>query len=1138
MTPTVLLILALLYVTLLFGVASYSERRDVAGRPTSPLSYALTLGVFCSSWTFYGAVGSMAELAWSHAPIYLGPIALLVLARPVVDRLIAIGHRQRVTSIADFLGARYGKRQTVGGAVAVICLLAVLPYLALQFRALQQIWSVVNTGEVLAPETSSDNVTLLVAVGLALFAILFGARRLDGSERQRGLMQAMAVESLVKLVAFMTVAALSLSYLVFEAGAGWSPPPLTIETFDGDFFAELLIAALAILVLPRQFHVTVVEIESPEQARVASWLFPAYLFAFLVLAVPIAMAGNLLFAGDSQVAADTYVQVLPVALDAGWGVAAAFLGGISAATGMVLVATVAVSIMVTNELITPLLYRISFARSRSLLNLGTLLRRSRQLTVIAVSIAAWLLAAGMSGLPGLSQIGFLSFLGSAQLAPPLLLGLYWYRAHGMAALIGMLAGALLWLVLGVLPMLADPADAMSLGQLTALSLGVNLLLCIALSFVFRLAPADKRQADVFLGNELGPRPLDLSLSPIPVMQLDHLVAPLLSDVGVQRFWRELETTYQQRLLPSDRAPRFVVAAAEAVLANSVGASSAGQIIERLESERQLDLRDLTDLIGTAQRGVFNRESLEAAVENLSHGVSVVDGDLRLVAWNSRYESMFNYPARFLFVGCPIERVYRFNAERGILSTSGRSLEEEVERRLDYMRAGSAHEVERIMPDGRVLHIHGSPMPGGGFVTTYIDITDYREMTQQLEEARQELEARVASGEQTLSERNAMLREENRLRAHAETELRHAYRSKADFMAATSHDLLQPINAARLFAGTLRQQHAAPSSAATWDQLETALARTEQMIAELREMARLDAGKQTIAVTPVSIATVFEAIEAEFAAMAAEKGLALRVMKTTAWVHADAAVLQRLLANLVANAIKYTNHGRVLVGVRQLGNALRVQVCDTGPGIRTEDQARIFREFERLDRGSGPAADGLGLGLSLVNRYAELLGTDVALHSVSGRGSVFSVILPKAQPASSVAVSDSSISDSAKPLSGRIALLDNDPSLLRSLEGLISGFGCRIDAACRIDDIDTRALASGDVDILIVDNHLGDGPTGFEFARQLSIDGIKVLTIVISADDSPSLRDAVRSEGFRFMSKPIEPVRLRALLAALLEEGRH
>lgn len=1132
MTANVLLLLAIGYVGALFLLASFSERWR-GTRPSSPWIYTLTLAVYCSSWTFYGAVGSMTADAWSHTPIYLGPILVFLLGRPVLNRLIDMGHRQRVTSIADFLGARFGKRRAVSAAVSLICLFAVLPYIALQLRALDQVWGVV-TERPSDTDVADLNATLLAAVGLGVFAILFGVRRLGGNERQHGLMHAMAAESLVKLLAFIAVAVLSIGYLLNDTSrvSDWSR---LVPVAHGDHLAHLLVSALAILCLPRQFHVTVVELEQPAQARHIHWAMPLYLGLFMMLAVPVAIAGQHLFAGQSDVAADTFVQRLPMALDSGWVSAAVFLGGISAATSMVLVATVSVSIMITNEILTPLLFRIAMTRSRALLNLGSILRRSRQLTVILILLVAWLLSISFAGRSNLADIGFLSFLGAAQLAPALLLGLYWRRAHGTGVLLGMLAGTVLWLTLGLLPLLQSQdaaATVLSFAELTVLTLGVNTLLAVLVSWRWPRAAADERQAAVFLDTPENVSELDDSPSPIRIAQLRNLIEPLLSGNAAERFWRVLETSYQQRLLPADRAPRFVINAVEAVLANTVGATSARQMLSRLESERQLGVHDLTALVGEAQRSLsFNRESLEAAVEHLSHGVSVVDSELRLVAWNTEYERMFDYPERFLFVGCPIERVYRFNAERGILSTSGRPLEEEIARRLSYMREGSAHQFERLMPDGRVLEIKGRPLPGGGFVTTYVDVSEYREIVTQLREVQGELQSRLASGEQALSERNAELRSEVRARSEAELKAREAFQSKAHFMAATSHDLLQPINAARLLGEVLREN---PNDSQSLAQLLASLDRAQSMIEELREFARIDADDPEIRSEAVSLSTLFARLAATFTKSAAAKGLELRFHDTSVAVRADEGLLLRLLENLVSNAVKYTAEGGVLVGVRRLADdQLKIVVIDTGPGIPAEDQARIFREFERLDTAQRGSEEGLGLGLALVQRYAGLLDAPLQMQSILGQGTVFSLVLPRLHAIAGEVTQPKQGSESAETLVGSVLCIDNDRMLLAGLAALIQGFGMRALSATNESEA-RQALRDTGVapDLVIADYHLDSGVVGVDVVHAMNDVLADVPVIIISANDDTDIREAVRAAGYRFLPKPLEPQRLRTLVAAL------
>ena len=1172
-SPSNLLILALCYVCILFAVAWYADRNADRGiAPRSSLTrgtvYALSLAVYCSSWTFYGAVGSAAESPWSHAPIYLGPILVFLFGWPLIRRLLAVGARHRVTSIADYLGARYGKRQSLAVLVTLVATAAVLPYIALQFKALAQAWIIVG-GTAVEVEAIGGDTALLAAFILSVFTILFGARRLDGRERHRGLMTAVAVESLIKLLAFTAVAVLSIAYLLQTPP---DPGPATTATGQGplllssDFLARTLISALAILCLPRQFHVMVVEAQGTGEERTARWLFPLYLLLFMLMVVPISLAGASVFRLAEGVNPDTYVQLLPIAMQANWIGVAAFIGGISAATGMVIVATVSLAIMITNEVIAPLVMRLNADSPAAVLKLGDSLRRIRQFTIAGILLAAWLVTREIMGIPWLTQIGFISFLAAAQLAPGLLAGLYWRRAHGVGVIAGLLVGLAVWFYSGLLPAVLTADHALmqqgplgltwlrplgllgitggsQLAYATAWSLSLNGLSMVLLSLVLRPSQADRRQARLFIGyagETERTRDRDYELSLIRVSQLQALLPPFMVAEELRRMWQEFEDRYQQRLLPGDRAPQFVVDRVESVLAGIIGATSAHKAMEQLEQSQQLAYSDLAGMVTDASRlHTFNRELLQTTVESLVQGVSVVDKELRLVAWNRRYEQMFDYPERFLYVGCPIERVYRFNAERGILDTRGGDVDAEVEKRLRWLREGNPHRLERKLPNGTVIDITGSPMPHGGFVTTYVDVTDYRDLVVQLEEAKLELEAEVASGSQTLSETNTQLRRENRLRAQVEARLRDAHQSKTRFMSATSHDLLQPINAARLFAAALKPRLQGDVDAGVLrivEQIDSSLLRAEQLIAELREVARLDSGRQTVKPGHFSAGQLFEDLRREFGPAADAAGLELRCAAGGAWLYSDRALVYRILQNLVANAIKYTAEGRVLLGQRRRPGGVELQVWDTGPGVAEADWARLFQEFERLQRQGRTDEEGLGLGLAIVKRYADLLELPLQLASQPGRGSMFSITVPRGTPQST---SPAAPQDGSRDLEGlRLLCLDNEPLILDGMRQLLSSLGAEVGTAADRATLREQFCDHGDWDVILADYHLDDGQTGVDAVQALGDTSRRVPPcIVISADDGESVRAAVQAAGFRFHSKPVNPVRLRALLLALVSDAR-
>ena len=1166
LSPTNLLSLALLYICLLFAVAWFTDQRSEAAVHRGPRwrswIYALSITVYCSSWTFYGAVGSATATPWSHAPIYLGPILMFTLFWPVIRRLLQVGEQHRVTSIADYIGARYGKRQALASIVTLVAAAAVLPYIALQFKALAQAWSIIG-GSAVEVEAIGGDTALLTAIILAVFTILFGTRRLDGRERHQGVMTAIAVESLVKLVAFCAVAALAAVYLLrLPDPAPVAPQSLWTLPLTPDFVSQTLISALAVLCPPRQFHAMVVESQGERYVGVARWLFPLYLLLFMVLVVPISRAGSAVFAVSESMNPDTFVQLLPIALDAEWIGVAAFIGGISAATGMVIVATVALAIMITNEVVAPLVMRANAGSPSAVLKLGDSLRRVRQLTIAGIMFAAWLVARWIMDIPWLTQIGFICFLAAAQLAPPLLAGLYWRVAHGRAVLIGLVLGLLTWFYCAVLPAVLPAEQGLlaagpfgigwlapgnllgsggnsPLAYATLWSLGLNLGSLVVFSLLLNATPADERQARLFMTGPTSPGSAeeDFSLSLIRVSQLQSLLPPFVEEAELRRMWGEFEDRYQQRLLPGDRAPQFVVNRVEAVLAAMIGATSAHQAMEQLEQSQQLAYSDLAGMVSDASKlNTFNRELLQTTVESLLQGVSVVDGDLRLVAWNKRYEELFGYPERFLYVGCPIERVYRFNAERGILGSSGLPVDEEISKRLQWLREGNPHRLERTLPDGKVIDIRGTPMPHGGFVTTYIDITDYREVVAQLEEAKQELEQKVASGSRSLSETNAELRRENRLRASMEAQLRDANQSKSRFMSATSHDLLQPINAARLFTSVLQRKLDTGADATVLDnvrQIDGSLKRAEQLISELREIARLDSGREQAHPGDFSAAELLSELESEFLPLARAHGLELHCVTSSLWLHTDRSLLYRMVQNLLSNAINYTASGRVLLGIRRRGEHAELQVLDTGPGIAEVDRVRIFEEFERLPRQSGDAGEGLGLGLAIVRRYAEMLDLELGLRSRERRGTRFSVRVPLGRPTAAEAADEERQGQSLAGLP--VWCLDNDAQVRSGMQALLDSMGAEVTTLASGRELHALLARGPRPVVILADYHLDDDENGVDvvLSAQASVQS-EIPCIVISADNSMEVRDKVAAAGFRFLPKPVHAARLQALVAALAE----
>src|SRR5215510_2906113 len=407
LTAPTIVIASFAYVGLLFAIAYYGDKRADAGRSiiANPYIFALSLAVYCTSWTFYGSVGRAATSGIGFLPIYLGPTIMAALWWYVMVKIIRVSKANRITSIADFIASRYGKSQALGGLVTIIAVIGIIPYIALQLKAISNTFSIVlQYPEVVMPDQQSaplflgDN-TFYIAMLLAAFTILFGTRHLDATERHEGLVAAVAFESMVKLLAFMAVGLFVTFWLydgfgdIFHRAREVAQlAPLTTLGVEGGNYAAwaslIFLSMAAIMFLPRQFQVTVVENVDERHLDKAIWLFPLYLLAINVFVLPIAFGGLLHFPGGA-VDADTFVLTLPIAERQPWLALFAFIGGLSAATGMVIVETIALSTMVCNDLVMPLALRTGFLRLHERRDLSRLLLGIRRAAIVAILLLGY-----------------------------------------------------------------------------------------------------------------------------------------------------------------------------------------------------------------------------------------------------------------------------------------------------------------------------------------------------------------------------------------------------------------------------------------------------------------------------------------------------------------------------------------------------------------------------------------------------------------------------------------------------------------------------------------------------------------------------------------------------------------------------
>ena len=651
-TP-VILVASFAYLGLLFAIAHHADRRAATGRSLirNPYIYTLSIAVYCTSWTFYGAVGSAARNGFEFVAIYLGPTIVFLGWWFLLRRMVRISKAHRITSIADFISSRYGKSTALGAVVTLIALVGTTPYISLQLKAVATSFTVligyhgIGGGPLVAPTpTVIADTAFWVAVGMAAFVILFGTRNLDADEHHEGVVAAIAFESFVKLFALVAVGL----FVVFALGGvgkfltGIRDDPqighlFTLSQSEGPRWLTLtLLSMAAVVCLPRQFQMVVVENVDERHLATAAWLFPLYLWLMSLFALPIAVAGLSLLPGQAD--ADFYVLTVPMTQGQDLLALAAFIGGLSSATSMVIVAAIALSTMICNDLVMPLLLRLRWLRLSRRGDLTGALLAVRRISICLVMLMgfAYYRAAGESG--ALATIGLTSFAAVAQFVPAIVGGLFWKGGARAGAIAGLLCGGAIWAYTLVLPSIVEagwpastllrdgpwgavmlrPQALFGLHGLDALTHGmfwsilVNVSLYVLVSLFSRQDVLERIQGALFVDvfrQRAGENP-HLWRHSATVDDLYTLVQRFLGRERAYRAFRDYARSRGMREPMPVSADAELIGFAERLLAGSIGAASARVMVATVTKGEMPRLDEVMRILEETHQAIEYSQRLE------------------------------------------------------------------------------------------------------------------------------------------------------------------------------------------------------------------------------------------------------------------------------------------------------------------------------------------------------------------------------------------------------------------------------------------------------------------------------------------------------------------------------------------------